>query len=102
MQTLQQHLDDLDRMVDSGKAPKAELRSQVSFISREVSALESAYSHLEQEHALLQAEHAKLQTEHAKLQEAHSKINRQGADALQKEAQDYRKLLRSKQLKYDP
>lgn len=45
MKTLQEHLDDLDRMVDTG-AGKPDTRSQIAFIAREVAALEADYAHL--------------------------------------------------------
>lgn len=61
MRTLQEHLDDLDRMVDSGKAPAHQVRSQIAFIAREVAALEAAYAGLDQAHAQLQQAHARLQ-----------------------------------------
>src|SRR5476649_1984793 len=51
MRTLQEHLDDLDRMVDSGSAPKHEIRSQIAFIGREVAALEANYLRLTDDHA---------------------------------------------------
>jgi hypothetical protein len=48
MSTLQQDIDDLDRMVD-GNAAKDEIRSQIRLISRGVAALEEAdYARLEQ------------------------------------------------------
>ena len=60
MPTLQQHLDDLDRMVDSG-ASVAKTRSQIAFIGREIAALEADYSRLAEAHANLQQAHTDLQ-----------------------------------------
>ena len=60
MRTLQEHLDDLDRMVDNG-ADKPKVRSQVAFIGREVAALETDYARLAADHAKLQEAHTKLQ-----------------------------------------
>ena len=62
MQTLQNDLDNLDRMVDGGSA-KDEIRSQVRLMSREVAALETDYSRLAQDHAKAIAE---LQVEYRK------------------------------------
>jgi len=54
MKTLQDHIDDLDRMVDSGSAPKHEIRSQIAFVGREVAALQAGYSALAAAHTALQ------------------------------------------------
>jgi exonuclease VII small subunit len=69
MRTLSEHIDDLDRMVDGGAA-KAEIRSQIAFIGREVAALEAENAQLIEAHAQLQEAHTKLQEAHTKLQEA--------------------------------
>ena len=75
MKTLQDDIDDLDRMVDT-EAQKDAIRSQIRLISREVAALEAEYSQLAQGHAELQRQHAKLQQskadEIAKLKQAHA------------------------------
>jgi hypothetical protein len=63
MQTLQQHLDDLDRLV-TNHATQPEIRSQLAFISREVAALETNYVNLLEAHASLQEEHSKLKNAH--------------------------------------
>jgi L-2-hydroxyglutarate oxidase LhgO len=59
MKTLQEHIDDLDKMID-GRAAKDEIRSQIAFIGREVAALEADYAQLAQAHAALQDEHTKF------------------------------------------
>ena len=54
MRTLQEHVDDLDRMVDGGNVPKHEIRSQIAFIGREVAALQADYARLAEAHEELQ------------------------------------------------
>jgi lysyl-tRNA synthetase class II len=93
MRTLQEHFDDLDRMVDSG-TNVAKTRNQISFIWGEVAALQASYA------ALAEA-HTKLQEEHSKLKDTEAKRNNAAWDSIQKEAEERRKLMRSKQLKYD-
>jgi len=61
MYTIDIHLDDLDRMVDSGCAPKHEVRGQIALIRREVAALEADYLGLLQAHSDLQKAHTELQ-----------------------------------------
>jgi len=55
MKTLQEDIDDLDRMVDTD-APKDRIRSQIRLISREVAALEADNARLVEGHAALQQE----------------------------------------------
>ena len=50
MKALQEDIDDLDRMVDTG-AQKDAIRSQIRLISREVAALETDYARLAAEHS---------------------------------------------------
>jgi hypothetical protein len=59
MRTLQEHLDDLDRMVDSGTSV-AKIRSQIAFIGREVAALQADYANLADNHVKLQDENSRL------------------------------------------
>jgi hypothetical protein len=92
MQTLQDDIGDLDRMVDTG-AQKDAIRSQIRLIAREVSALETDY-------ASLAGNHASLHQEHSKLKSAETKRNNDGWDALHKEAEKQQKLFRSHQLNY--
>jgi hypothetical protein len=54
MASLQQDIDDLDRMVDTG-AQKDAIRSQIRLISREVAALEADYASLAEHHTKLKA-----------------------------------------------
>jgi DNA-binding MarR family transcriptional regulator len=54
MASLQQDIDDLDRMVDTG-AQKDAIRSQIRLISREVATLEADYASLAEHHAKLKA-----------------------------------------------
>jgi hypothetical protein len=59
IRTLQEHIDDLDRMVDSGTGvPK--VRSQIAFIAREVACLEAAYAQLADAHTKLERRHETL------------------------------------------
>lgn len=89
MKTIIEHLDDLDRMVDSGVAPKHEVRYQIAFIGKLVSALEQDY--------------AGTIEDHAKLQQAQSqrddKRRKEIWNELEKQHEDYLEAIRSKQLK---
>jgi cell division protein FtsB len=60
VKTLQEDIDDLDRMVDTDAAKDA-IRSQIRLIGREIAALEADYSQLVDRHSQLQQEHARLQ-----------------------------------------
>ena len=60
---LQQDIDDLDRMVDSG-APKDAIRSQIRLIAREIAALEAEFASTIDAHQTLYAAHRKLQAQH--------------------------------------
>lgn len=61
MNTLQQDLDDLDRMVD-GDTPKDKIRSQIRLISREVAALEEKKESVEENNAALREANTKFDT----------------------------------------
>lgn len=54
MTRLQQDIDDLDRMVDTGAAKDA-IRSQIRLIDREVAALQSDYASVVENHEKLKA-----------------------------------------------
>jgi hypothetical protein len=93
MRTLQEHIDDLDRMVDSGTAiPK--IRNQIAFIGREVAALQADYASLAEAHTKLQDEHPKAI---AALKEAHhqeiAKITASNAKPKDELAQKTREIL---------
>ena len=62
MKTLQEDIDDLDRMVDTNAAKDA-IRSQIRLIAREVATLEADYTSLAQSHAELEATRAKEKAE---------------------------------------
>ena len=66
MQTIQEHLDDLDRMVDAG-ARKPEIRSQIAFIAREVAVLETELASEKESNAEITAELASTKEENTKL-----------------------------------
>jgi hypothetical protein len=61
MPSLQQDIDDLDRMVDTGAAKDA-IRSQIRLIAREVAAFEADYASLAEAHAKLKASQTHLQS----------------------------------------
>ncbi|MCW5552786.1 MAG: hypothetical protein KIS67_11585 [Verrucomicrobiae bacterium] len=67
MRTLAEHIDDLDRMVDNGSAPKHEIRSQIAFIGREVTALQEEHDRLKAAYSQAQLEHSKAQPESSAL-----------------------------------
>jgi len=59
MTKLQQHIDDLDRMVDSGTGvPK--VRSQIAFIALEVDKIETSYAQLAEAHTKLEGSYEAL------------------------------------------
>jgi hypothetical protein len=87
MKTLQEDIDDIDRMVDTG-AQKDEIRSQIRLVAREVAALEADYSSLAESHA-------KLYESHTKLKDSQAKRNDAGWDALHKEAEKQQRLIQS-------
>jgi len=66
MITLQEHLNELDRMV-ANHASVAEVRSQIAFIAREVSALEAAYLRTIQDNDKLRQAKSEIDSELAKL-----------------------------------
>ncbi len=89
MKTLQDHLDDLDRMVDTGHATKDAVRSQIAFIGREIAAL--------------QADYARLAQTLAKLQEAHTKLQEAQARELARRNEEFRQqALHSQELDANP
>lgn len=81
MNTLQEDIDDLDRMVDTD-AQKDAIRSQIRLISREVSALQADHAQLVDRHANLQKRHAKLQNAHTKLKASKKKRITQAWDEI--------------------
>ena len=85
MNTIQDDLNDLDRMV-AGSATQADVRSQIRLIAREVSALEADY--------------ASLAESHAKLQQAHLQRDDALFDAIAKESECRRKLAKKHTLNY--
>jgi hypothetical protein len=88
MRTLDEHIDDLDRLVD-GDAPKSNVRSQIAFIAREVAALEANYARLAEAHTKLQEAHSELEAQQTAIKEGNRKA---GRDILQKKAEDYRRM----------
>ena len=66
MKTLQEDIDDLDRMVDNNAAKDA-VRSQIRLLAREVAALEAAYGHLSSEHEVVVAHKAAVEEKLAHL-----------------------------------
>ena len=72
MKTLQEDLDDLDRMVD-GSASKDAIRSQIRLISREVAALEADKAGLIESNAKLDNELTAANARHITAMAAHEK-----------------------------
>lgn len=95
MRTLQEHIDDLDRMVDNG-AEKSNIRSQIAFIAREVTALESDYVRLAEVHTKLQEAHQILDAKHSAFEK---KQRDAGWNAIKKKADEHQRILRSHELK---
>ena len=87
MITLQDDLQNLDRMVD-GDTPKDKIRSQIRLISREVAALETDYSGLAQAH---QDFCVGFEDRIAKLQERDKREMRQWFDEQNKKSTEIRK-----------
>jgi hypothetical protein len=87
MKTLQEDIDDLDRMVDTD-AKKDAIRSQIRLIAREVAALEADYTAVNQAHSEL---HAGLEERIAKLQERDKRELRQWFDEQAKKQAEFRK-----------
>jgi len=65
MKTLEEHFDDLDRMIDTGAAKPA-IRDQIAFIWKQVSTLQMEHAALEQAYQEL---HTGLEERLAKIQE---------------------------------
>lgn len=95
MRTLQEHIDALDRMVDIGTSVP-QMRSQISFIGREVAALEADYARLAEVHTKLQELHQALD---AKLAAQDKATHDAGWDAIRKQSDSYHRMIQSKQLK---
>jgi len=88
MRTLQEHIDDLDRMVDSGTSV-AKIRSQIAFIGREVAALQADYAGLAQAHAeFKQAAQKQIANAKAKNLQAAQKVRALQAQLEGKRAED--------------
>ena len=95
MRTLQQHIDDLDRMVDNG-AEKSNIRSQIALIGREVAVLEINYARVEEAHTKLQEAHQILDAKHTAFEK---KQRDAGWNAIKKKADEHQRILRSHELK---
>jgi hypothetical protein len=87
MKTLQEDIDDLDRMVDTNAAKDA-IRSQIRFIAREVATLEADYAAVNQAHSEL---HAGLEGRISKLQERDKKAMHDWFDEQAKKQAEFRK-----------
>jgi hypothetical protein len=90
MKTLQEDIDDLDRLVD-GNAQKDAIRSQIRLISREVAALQTDYSSLAESHSNLKEEHSALQQGLENLKE---RDRRELDDWLQQQADAYTQAIK--------
>ena len=87
MKTLQEDIDDLDRMVDTNAAKDA-IRSQIRLIAREVATLQAENASIYQAHAEL---HSGLEDRISKLQERDKKAMRDYFDEQHKKAAEIRK-----------
>ena len=97
MKTLQEDIDDLDRMIDGGAAKDA-VRSQIRLISREVAALQADYARLAETHTNLREAHSILDAQHSKLTNAQSDAN---YNALLKEEDNCRKAIQNSLLNHN-
>jgi hypothetical protein len=96
MNTLQQDIEDLDRMVDGG-ADKDKIRSQIRLIAREVAALETDYASLAQAHSQSQEALVKLTENHSALIKSNQDAN---AAAMQKDSDEFHRIIRDSTLKH--
>jgi len=87
MKTLQEDIDDLDRMIDTGAAKDA-IRSQIRLIAREVAALEANNMSLLEAHATLQQTHSALRDEHTKFKRAQARKDAQAWDETVRKANE--------------
>jgi hypothetical protein len=67
IKALQEHLDNLAKMVDGDGTSKHEICSQIALIQQDVARLQAGYERFTEAHAKLQLAHVKLETEHARL-----------------------------------
>ena len=92
MKTLQEDIDDLDRMVDGG-APKDAIRSQIRLIAREVAALQADFASLDQHHSQFR-EAAERAISHF-----HERDKKEMRDLLEKQAQKHAEIRKAHTLK---
>jgi len=101
MKTLQEDIDDLDRMVDTG-ATKDAIRSQIRLIAREVGALQADYTSLEQHHSQFRESAEKTITQlDTKLAEKHARDKKLMDEWLIQKSRDHQKIVQSNRLRYD-
>lgn len=98
MRTLPEHIDDLDRMVDSGSAPKHEIRSQIALIGKQVAELEADYARLADVYTKLQEAYSILETQHTKLKKVKDAAD---FDALKMESDEQQRIIQSGMLNHD-
>jgi uncharacterized protein involved in exopolysaccharide biosynthesis len=96
MKTLQEDIDDLDRMVDTG-AQKDAIRSQIRLIAREVAASHADYASLAERHAKLAEDKAAVDRQLEDIKERGRKAMN---DFLTRKAEEQRKLRESYSLNY--
>jgi len=97
MKTLQEDIDDLDRMVDTGAAKDA-IRSQIRLVAREIAALQADYDGLASSHAKLADDKSAVDKSLADLKSHNKKAT---DNWLRDEAEKHRRLIQSKQLNYN-
>jgi hypothetical protein len=96
MKTLQEDIDDLDRMVDTG-AQKDAIRSQIRLIAREVAAFQADYDSLAASHAKLGDEKAAVDKQLADMKARDEKST---DDFFAQKAEEERRIIQSHLLKH--
>jgi hypothetical protein len=87
MKTLQEDIDDLDRMLDTDAAKDA-IRSQIRLIAREAAALEIEFASLAQSHTDLQNALAQSNEKNAQLVAEKSKRDTDAWNEMARRSQD--------------
>jgi DNA repair exonuclease SbcCD ATPase subunit len=87
MKTLQEDIDDLDRMVDTD-AQKDNIRSQIRLVAREVAELEADNARLVESHSQLQETLAKANAELEKVKAEYNEFKNAQADETTRPGED--------------
>jgi predicted nucleic acid-binding Zn-ribbon protein len=97
MRTLQEDIDDLDRLVD-GDAAKDKIRSQIRLIAREVAALQKDHGRLAEAHAKVRSEKEDIEKQ---ISDAKATRQRELRDALDRIARQRAELGKSDNLDHN-